>query len=526
MSDRNQTLRTAANHLKADRFANAADLCRSMLAAHQDDTDARFLLGLAVGALGEIAPAIDHLRKVARARPDHPDVHRELARLLQSVGKRMEAETAFREALRVSPKDAATLCAFGRFLLEQGRADEAAQRAEAALAIRPNFSPAHNLLGVALADLGRMDEAVEQLRRAIASDPANASALANLGTALAAVGRFDESLAASTEALNLTPGDVTIHLNRAMALLKSGRLREGWSEYEWRHRKPGREKLPPHLMLLKLAYLGDIIDRRILVHHEEGFGDTIQFLRYIPMLARVGAKVMVWMPEELARLVRFIPGIVQLFSGNVQLPIFDYHCPIISLPRVFDTVLETIPAAIPYIHPDPALSRSWAARLPPSPGRRIGLVWSGEPRPYDLAALALDRRRSLPLASLAPLAEVSNIGWISLQKGDRASDAATPPAGMAIHDPMHEVRDFADTAAIVANLDLVISVDTSVAHLAGAMGKPVFLLDRADNCWRWLSGRNDSPWYPSLRIFRQHRAGDWEPVIQEVTAALAQFGTG
>jgi hypothetical protein len=266
-------------------------------------------------------------------------------------------------------------------------------------------------------------------------------------------------------------------------------------------------------MLPRLAHLGDLKGRTIVIYHEEGFGDTIQFLRYVPLLAEKGARIIAWMPPELVRLARGQAGIAEVLTGNVNLPQFDYHCPIISLPYVFGTTLEAIPAQAQYIHADPELVAAWGKRLPAGP--RIGLVWAGEPRAYDPGAQALDRRRSLPFAALAPLTATPGIAFVSLQMGSAREQVASP-----VDDPMGEVRDFADTAAIIANLDLVVSVDTAVAHLAGAMGKPVFLLDRYDNCWRWLSDRTDSPWYPSLRIFRQHSMGDWSQALTAVAAAV------
>jgi hypothetical protein len=223
------------------------------------------------------------------------------------------------------------------------------------------------------------------------------------------------------------------------------------------------------------------------------------------------------MPEPLARLARGQAAIAECLTGDVTLPRFDFHCPVNSLPLVFETTLETIPATATYIEADPALVSAWQARLP-STGPRVGLVWAGEPRGYDPAAQALDRRRSLPAAAFAPLIAVPGLSFVSLQMGAARTQM---PAG--IQDPMGGVKDFADTAAIVASLDLVVSVDTAVAHLAGAMGKPVFLLDRYDNCWRWLSGRADSPWYPMLRIFRQRRMGDWGPAIAGAIDALKAF---
>jgi Tfp pilus assembly protein PilF len=478
------------------------------------DIDARFLLGVAEAGLGNAGAAMEHLSLVIETRPGHVDARRQLARVYQSVGRSDDADKQFAAILKRMPREPAALCDHGRFLLETGRPAEAARQAEAALAVAPNSSLAFNLLGMALAEQGRLDDAIAAFGRAAATDRMNAGAHANLAKALADQGRFAQSIAASTEALRLAPEDLTIHINHAVALLKSGRLPEGWSAYEWRHRQPGREKLPAALILPKLSYLGGLEGRTVLIYHEEGFGDTLQFLRYAKMLGAAGARVIAWMPAELVRLARGQPEIAEALTGDVTLPRFDFHCPIISLPHVFETDLDGVPGETPYIAADPALVDAWAASLPAAPFR-VGLVWAGEPRAYDPAALALDRRRSVSFPTLAPLLAVSGATFVSLQTGKAAAQA-----GGAIHDPMGGARDFADTAAIIANLDLVVSVDTAVAHLAGAMGKPVFLLDRYDNCWRWLTGRTDSPWYPTLRIFRQARMGDWGPAIDRVAEAV------
>jgi hypothetical protein len=253
--------------------------------------------------------------------------------------------------------------------------------------------------------------------------------------------------------------------------------------------------------------------------HEEGFGDTIQFLRYLPLLARRGATVAVAVPPPLAPLLRTVPGVAEAPDGNAPVPAHDFHCSFVGLPRAFETTLETIPCDIPYLTADGALARQWAARLPEKGALRVGLCWAGQARPWLPGFSGLDHRRSTRLATLAPLAAVPGVQFVSLQKGPASEEARA--AGFELLDVMDAARDFADTAALVANLDLVISVDTSVVHLAGAMGKPVFLLDRYDNCWRWLSGREDSPWYPTLRIFRQSRSGEWGPVIERVATALA-----
>jgi tetratricopeptide (TPR) repeat protein len=455
MNSHMQTLRTALDHLKAGRFDQCAALCRPLLDVEPSNVDARFFLGVCLGARGQLGEAIPHLQQTIAARPDHIDARRELCRMLQAKA-------------------------------------------------------------LILVDQGLLNEAIDLFGQAVAADPANAAAHANLSHALATEGRFDEALTVSIDALRLSPADIDININRAIALLKAGRLPEGWAANEWRHKKPGREKLPAALMLPKLRHLGEVIGLTIVIYHEEGFGDTIQFLRYAQMLAEAGARIILWAPAELARLMRGQTGIAEVLTGNVNLPKFDFHCPINSLPYIFGTAIGTVPADGAYIKADAALTAEWAARLPPGP--RIGLVWAGEPRSYDPAAQALDRRRSLPFKMLLPLTVTPGLAFVSLQMGPARGQIAG-----GVHDPMGAVRDFADTAAIIANLDTVVSVDTAVAHLAAAMGKPVLLLDRYDNCWRWLHGRSDSPWYPSLIIFRQTRMGDWLGPVTEAAQALAEF---
>jgi hypothetical protein len=259
----------------------------------------------------------------------------------------------------------------------------------------------------------------------------------------------------------------------------------------------------------------------ILVWHDEGLGDTLQFARYLPMLVELGARVTAAVPAPLVRLLGGIPGVTVIRAGEGPMPPHEFQCAFFSLPRAFGTTTRNVPAA-PYLRADPTLSAAWAPRLP-SGGLRVGLVWAGQARLWLQGFSSVDQRRSAGLAAFAPLVAVRDVRFVSLQAGTAAAQGQEPPEGMQLTDPMDLVRDFADTAAIIANLDVVISVDTSVAHLAGAMGKPVFLLDRYDNCWRWLHGRTDSPWYPSMTIFRQPRPGDWSSVMHRAASSLASL---
>jgi Flp pilus assembly protein TadD len=505
-------LTKALADLNAARFDHVTAHCAMLLARNPDDIEANLLSGLAAGAVGRAEHAARLLHRAARHRGNAEHPCRDLAAILHRIGKPEWIERQFRASLCLAPEDAGLLHAFADELYDRGRAEEAIPPLTEALRLRPDFPPARNLLALAHAALGQTEEAIAELR----AMPSHAGTWANLGLLLKDDGRFDEALDAYDKALALTPDDAQIRVNRVVALLRAGRWAEAWPDYEWRLTLADHAARRPRL-LPALASLPDLTGRTILAVHEDGFGDTLHFARYLPLLAARGARVVVSAPSPLTRVMRTIPGVAEV-CGPDDTPPHDFYGPFFSMPRAFETTPDTIPAPIPYLRADPALADIWNTRLPPGKVR-VGLVWAGQARPTLPGFAILDGRRSMTLATLGPLAEVPSVVFISLQH----ARADAPPPGMTLFDPMPGVKDFADTAAIVANLDLVISVDTSVVHLAGAMGKPVFLLDRYDHCWRWLSGRTDSPWYPSLRIFRQTRIGDWTPVLRQVTAALADF---
>lgn len=444
--------------LQAGRFAAARDAAAGFLA----DPAARLLHALGRAGAGDLA-AVAVLDGIARANPAarHP-VH-DLVDLLHRFGRSADAAPALRAALALRPADVELTAA----------------------------------LGAALSEHGEAADTVAAFRSVAAARPGDAAAWSNLGKALAAQGKGAEAEDAFAAALRLAPGNARLRLNHGVMRLRTGRLAEGWPLFRARHALPNRAPPPPGPELTGVAAARG---RTVLLLHDEGFGDTIQFIRYAPLLEAEGARVLVAVPPPLRRL---LAGNGLPLAGAS--PRYDFWCRIPDLACVFGTAVETIPAALPYLVPDDALVSAWAGRLPPGP-RRVGLVWAGAGRPHDPAAAATDRVRSIPEALLGPLLAVEGVRWISLQHGR----AAQP----GVFDPMRGVADFADTAAIIAGLDGVVSVDTAVAHLAGAMGKPVLLLDRFDNCWRWLGGRVDSPWYPGvLSILRQERPGDWPGVL-------------
>lgn len=377
-----------------------------------------------------------------------------------------------------------------------GQGDEGGAHLRAAVALRPGDARVWGALGAAVAECGPIEAAVAAFERVVALGPGDAGGWSNLGKARAAAGLFEAAEAASARAVALAPGDARVVLNHGIVRLKAGRLAEGWALLRARTRLPGRAAgLPGE----ELRSLEGVRGRTVLLVHDEGFGDTLQFIRYAPMLNALGARVLVVAPPPLRRLL-MASGIEVVGAGGI----YDAWVRIPDLPGVFGTSLESIPA------PFRLVAGLGVAR----PGRRrVGLVWAGAAREDDLAAAAMDRQRSIDPGLLGPLLAVPGVEWVSLQYGR--------PALPGLIDAMAGVADFADTAGIVAGLDLVVSVDTAVAHLAAGLGVPVVLMDRFDHCWRWLPGREDSPWYPgTVRVVRQASPGDWGGVVARVAGLV------
>jgi tetratricopeptide repeat protein len=499
-------LAAALRAIETKRFANARDEAARLLAASPKDHHAQLFLGLALGCLGRPRAAAAFLHRARQPGFRHP-VH-DLVPMLPP-GEAMK--TQYEACLRLAPDDAALRHAYAELLIESG--DPAA-----ALTLLDPLRPdpaALMLSGIAHHDLGAFDTALDLFRRAAALAPDDPAPWSNIGIVMKILGRFDASLAAHDQALARRPKDAGIRVNRAVSLLRAGRMSEAWTDYECRFARAGQVPAWPLSRLLPDLDSIHVSGRTILATHEDGFGDTLQFVRYVPQLARRGARVLLLAPRPLAALLSRVEGVAAVLQPGDPIPEFDWHCPMFSFPRALATTLATIPNAIPYLHSNPELTAAWTVRLGPRTGQlRVGLAWAGQARPWATGFTALDARRSLDPKLLAPLGELPGVAFVSLQK-----DAVRLPP-FPILDPMQSVADFDDTAAIVSLLDLVVSVDTSVAHLAGGLGCPVFLLDRYDNCWRWLSDREDSPWYPTLRIFRQPTPGDWPEVVARVAAAL------
>jgi tetratricopeptide (TPR) repeat protein len=443
------------------------------------------------------------------------DAHYNRGITLSALGRLEQAVESFRRTLSLDSQHAAAYNNLGNAFGDLNRHVEALECYEQATGIRNDFVIAWVNRAHALRCLGRESEACTAARTALSCEPDNAEAHCALGAALAGLGQVEDALRSYQEALRLKPSLADAEWNKALAQLSQGAFREGWVGYEARH-KVRRLKLTQR-------YSSDppwrgstsVHGKRILLHAEQGYGDSIQFCRYAPLLAERGAQVILGVPGGLRRVMTSLQGVATVVAQS-PVPAFDYHCPLPSLPLALRTELATIPAAIPYLNADPALRSSWATRLGASRAVRVGLVWSGSPTHTN------DRNRSIALAELLGLLRCE-VEWVSVQKEVRSGDAPVLGDVPQLQRLGEDLSDFADTAALLAELDLLISVDTSVAHLAGALGKPVWILLPYVADWRWLRNRDDSPWYPTARLFRQPRIGDWSSVIDRVATELATF---
>ena len=453
-----------------------------------------------------------------------PRYWNELGRGLAARERYEEAVACYDHALAIRGDIPQVLTNRGRALRNLDRLDEAETSLREAVRVKPDFANAHNELATVLDYLGRFEEAEASVRTVLRFQPQDALAHYNLGKILYHLKRAAEAQASYRTALCLRPEVPEWRVALGQALLLAGQFAEGWNEFEWRWQTGRMVGLGP--LFPVPAWRGEEIgDRVILLLSDQGHGDALQFCRYVPQIAARARSTILAVQPSLVRLLSRLPGVGEIITQDGRPSSFDLWCALMSLPHAVGTTLETIPATTPYLTADPPGVAHWRARLAGLAGLRVGLCWAGG-RSADLNKIAADRRRSITLDRLALLGEISGVQFISLQKGPPAAEAARPPRGMQLHDFTEDIRDFADTAALIEGLDLVISVDTAVAHLAGALGKPVWLLTCFDACFRWLQDRDDSPWYPSLRLFRQPTPGDWQSVICRTRGALQRLAAG
>ncbi len=476
-------------------------------------------LGMLLREAGRGKQAVATSRRSQQQAPRHGNLWKHLGRLAQaetsgSPAVRVQAESSDRAASRPQPESPATHNALGIALLERGEKAAAIESFRAALAMRGNFLEAQHNLAVALRDTGQWDEAEERLRAVIARDGSNHEAHNNLGVTLQFLGRFDEAIACYERALTLAPDYVWGHYNRSQVLLLQSRWDEGWLEHEWRFRRPGqlaKTGLPPRWDGLPRP------GATVLVTAEQGLGDTLQFVRFLPHLRELCGSVVFECQPPLAPLLRRLRLADQVVARGEPLPVCDLHAPLMSLPGLLHIGGERLGAGVPYLSPDLRLVEKWRDRLAEVPGRKIGIAWQGNP------AYARDWNRSVPWAALAPLAALPDTRLVVLQKGIGREQVAGLAAQWPILDWTAEMDEgegaFMDTAAMMAALDLVVTSDTALVHLAGGLGVPVFVALAHSADWRWGITGERSPWYPSLRAFRQPARGDWQAVFARIEEA-------
>jgi len=529
----------------------AVELIRKALEIDPNHATAHLNLGNAIAALQHPELALACFDRALQLRPDYADAHMNRANVFAHAGQLDEALASYDRALQINPDHVDALINRSNVLRTLKRPHESLAGYELALKLRPNSAPGHYNRGNIMQDLQQHAEAIVCYDRALSYDPSFAEASNNRGVSLLALNRpaealrcidaalalkpvypfatynranalrdlgdYPQALACYAEVQRLTPEYARAHWNEALCLLITGAYERGWQQHEWRWKtdtftSPARGFSQP-------LWLGDapLQGKTILLHAEQGFGDTVQFCRYSRLVAALGATVVLEVQPALMALLAQLEGVDQLVAAGSPLPPFDYQCPLMSLPLALHTTLATIPAG-PYLSADPAQAEAWRDRLGTRTRPRIGLAWSGN------AVHVNDRKRSIPLAQMVRLLTAGDMQFVSLQKELRAGDQETLDQYPEIFDPRDQLGDFADTTALISELDLVITVDTAIAHLAGALGRPFWLLLPTLPDWRWMLERDDSPWYPSARLFRQTTAFDWDSVIGKVAHALTEFG--
>ncbi len=498
--------------------ATGATCCRPAVHLDPRCPQALFNLALVSKSMGKAEAALTGFRQVLAQHPDNSQAHFHIADLYRTAGDMKAAVHHYREAVRLNPNLPPARNNLGNALKHMGELSAAIQAFTELVRLCPSLAQGRYNLGSALMAAGRLEAATVQLREAVRLNPDDAKAWNNLGLCCKGVGHYAEAIACFSRALRLAPELAEARWNRAVVYLLGGDFTRGWPDFEARHDLPQRRLFYPFRWSTPRWNGEPLPSGTLRVHDEQGLGDTLQFVRYLPWVKQRCARVELETQAPLAELLRDLPGVDAVTVRPAAAPVADAtdaHIALMSLPRIFGTDIGTIPSVVPYIWPAIEKRRRWAERLQ-GPGLRAGLVWAGRPEHHN------DRNRSSRLQSFIPLLRIPGVRFYSLQKGP----AAVQIRDLGLHDTIEdldaELQDFTDTAAAVACLDLVICVDTAVAHLAGAMARPVWLLLPFIPDWRWMLNRAESPWYPTMRLFRQQQAGDWDPVFRQVAAALRE----
>jgi len=507
-------LQVAVTHHQAGRFEQAERIYRQILEQAPRNADAMHLLGLLAHNAGRYELAASYMAQAITINPAAPFYHNNLGNTLQDLGRYSEAVLCYQQALRLDPDYVEAYSNLGSAYQQLGRHREALPCFEQALRRNPFHAESYNNLGNTFSKLGYTEDAVRAYRQAIECRRDYPDAHSNLGGALVELGDFEAAFEHLQEALRLEPANARAHWNRALLWLLLGDFARGWEEYEWRWHQP---EVSPQRFPQPLWDGSPLDGRTLLLHAEQGLGDSIQFSRFVPLLGDRGGPIVVKCQDCLLPLLKTMPGTARWLSAGDETPPFDVHLPLMSLPRLLGVTVDSIPPPPP-LQLEAARVEYWRRRMESAvTGEsvlRVGICWSGSPQYKNNA------RRSVPLARLAPLGELSGLILFNLQRGPQAGELTQSPFGRRILDFEAENQGLMDTAAVIANLDLVITVDTMIAHLAATLGKTVWTLLAFVPDWRWLLGRADTPWYPTMRLFRQSKPGDWEGVVQQVLESL------
>ncbi|MBN2314924.1 MAG: tetratricopeptide repeat protein [Sedimentisphaerales bacterium] len=504
----------AVQHYQAGRLDTAKQLCLEILQTRPNHARALHLLGAMAYQKGLYGQAIDLIRKAIKNNPNVPQFHNTLGATLRAVGELQEAVAAYERAISLDPGYGSAYMNMGNVFLSQNQFPLAVDKYRHALSLDPTCIEAYNRMAIALQYEGEHDAAIDICQQALSLKPDDAEAYNTMASVLMKKGYQNEAIENYRRALTLKPDYVEAHCNLGMILLLNGQFEEGWSEYRWRLQTHNNTCLQRYSIP---CWDGSpFVGQKLVVHYEQGFGDNIQFIRYLPMVKSRGGTVICETLKPLSGLLRAFPGIDELIDAPINdnsLLEMCLHVPLLELPRIFGTTLHTIPCNIPYLHADPIKAKRWRERLT-GKNFKVGIVWAGQSTHTE------DRSRSCHLRDFLRLAKIPGVQLISLQKGVATREIEELAQKGPITNLSDKLNDFSDTAAVIENLDLIISVDTAVLHLSGAMGKPAWALLSSSPDWRWLLARHDSPWYPTIRLFRQRRYGDWKEVFNRITEEL------
>lgn len=503
----------AAHRDRGDNDA-ARRCCAEVLRLSPGHSGGLNLMAAIAADEGHVADTVAWAQLALEADQNSAEPYYSMARAYQADGRAAQAEAAYRESLARDPAQARAHNNLGCVLQMQGQLDSAIACFRRALDLEPQLAQAQQNLAGLTRDPAALEQAAVGYRRQAKARPSDPEPCVQLGNVYRELGLHREALASFDEAIRRNPAHASARFSRSHELLMLGEWREGLQEHEWRWKVKGLG-MPPRDCAQPEWDGRELARGTVLLHAEQGLGDTVQFIRYVPLVAARCAAVLVECAPQLAGLLRSVPGGARILGRGEALPAFDAHLPLMSLPRIFDTTPHTVPWNGPYLSADPRRIEAWRQELAPAAKRHVGLAWAGNPQYWD------DRKRSMALAALAPLAGVEGVAFYSLQWGTGSAQLGAPPARLRVADFGDRIRDLAETAALMRCMDLVLSVDTCAAHIAGALGVPTWLMLAYSPDWRWLLGRGDTPWYPSVCLFRQ-RAGErgWDPVVCRVADAL------